>query len=361
MEQRSDLISSLPNEILHHIISKISFKQTIQISTLSTSWMSLMTPIRAKIDHNHFQTDKVNLIIQSFVKSRETLKLYLDSDEQLFAIVTKGSHGDLHLNFSNHKNLFPRKFSMILKQSTFFRPSFSSVTILHLRSVSDVVRNLVSDLFSSFRVLESLKIEKCDGLEDIEIRGNECLKNFEMVDCSDIVRVVLSARNLESFSYRGVFAIIQLMDVLNLVDFRLDLRDGLGDNNNAFDCEDVLSLLCSVKDVEVLRVSSWLLEALCSAGVIFNMLDFQLSKLKYLRCVCSKISTKTRDSVACFLNITPSLEELFVEIFCLGTLRGRLNGHRDPKPTHLKKEFDPAVEPLISLISLILSTIPSPR
>ncbi|KAK6146948.1 hypothetical protein DH2020_017860 [Rehmannia glutinosa] len=219
-----------------------------------------MTPIRAKIDHNHFQVEKVNLIIQSFVKSRETLKLYLDSDEQLFAIVTKGSHGDVHFNFSNHKNLVPRKFNMILKQSTFFSPSFSSVTILHLRSVSDVVRNMVTDLFSSFRVLESLKIEKCDGLEDIEIRGNECLKNFEMVDCSDIVRVVLSARNLESFSYRGVFAIIQLMDVLNLVDFRLDLRDGLGDNNNAFDCEDVLSLLCSVKDVEVLRVSSWLLE-----------------------------------------------------------------------------------------------------
>ncbi|KAI3473227.1 hypothetical protein Pfo_030519 [Paulownia fortunei] len=321
MEERPDLISSLPDEILQSIISMISFKEAIQSSTLSTSWRSLMRPFHVNIEHDWVQSntqeakEKLKEIIESLVKSGDSfqaLKLYLDSYDELFAVGTKGAHGELHLDFSGHKKLVPCNFSMILEQSSFTCPSFSSVKILHLRSVSHLVGNLVNDLCSTCQFLESLKLERCCGLENLDIKSNRCLKNFEMADCPNIVRVVLSAQNLKSFSYRGVYPIIQLIDIPNLVDVTLNLRDGLG--NNTFDCEDALSLLSSVKDVEIFTVSSWLLEALCSAGVIFSRLDFQFSKLKYLWCVCSKISSKMRDSFACFLNITPSLEELVVEI-----------------------------------------------
>lgn len=56
------------------------------------------------------------------------------------------------------------------------------------------------------------------------------------------------------------------------------------------------------------------MQAFCCGGVIFNKLDFQFSKLKELKLICSKISSKTRDSCACFLHITPSLEELFLKV-----------------------------------------------
>lgn len=227
-----------------------------------------MSPFRVNIEHDWVQSncheakEKLKQIIESFVKSGESfqaLKLYLDSCDEAFAFGTKGAHGELHLDFSGHKQLLLCNFSMILEQSSFIRPSFSSVKILHLRSVSHLVGNMVNDLCSSCLILESLKLEKCPGLENLDIKSSTSLKSFEMADCPNIVRVqVLSAHNLNSFSYQGVFPFIQLLDVPNLADFTLNLRDGLG--NNTFDCEDALSLLSSVKDIEILTVSSWLLE-----------------------------------------------------------------------------------------------------
>ncbi|GFP98340.1 diaminopimelate epimerase chloroplastic [Phtheirospermum japonicum] len=307
----SDLISSLPDEILHHIISSIPFKQAVQTITLSTSWRRLITsPARLKIE----ATEKMltNPIIESFVTSGSIFQLYVDLHDEPFVIVTNGPHGELHLNFSEHKQfLVTCNFNMILGKHS-FSPSFASIKMLHLRSVHHLEGNLVNDLFSRCQFLESLEIAKCHGLENLEIEANACLENFELVDCPNIAKINLSAKNLKTFTYRGAFPIIELVNFPNLVDVRLDLRDGLG--NNTFDCEDALSLLFSIKDVEILRVSGWLLEALCCAGVIFRMLDFKFGKLKHLGCVCSEISSKMRDSLACFLNVTPSLEELFVEV-----------------------------------------------
>ncbi|PIN15060.1 hypothetical protein CDL12_12291 [Handroanthus impetiginosus] len=320
MEENLDLITSLPNEILKHIISMISFKEAVQTSTLSTSWRSLFSVLSVNIEQDLGQANttqaknKLEEIIKAFLQSGESLKLYLSLCNQPFAIATKGAHGELHLDFSVQKQLekVPSNLSMILEQSSFSCPAFAYVKILQLKSVPNLVGNLVNDLFSSCQNLESLKLEKCFGLENLEIKTNGFLKSFEIADCRNIVRVEISAENLNFFSYEGAYAIIQLIEVPNLVDFALNLRDGSG--NNAFDCEDALALLCSVKDVEILTMSSWLLEALCSSGVIFNQLDFQFNNLKELWCVCPKISSKIRDSLACFLNVTPSLEQLFVKI-----------------------------------------------
>lgn len=69
------------------------------------------------------------------------------------------------------------------------------------------------------------------------------------------------------------------------------------------------------------------LQALCSGGVIFSSLGFQFSKLKKLRCICSTISSKTRDSLACFLNITPSLEGLSLQVSTFVTTSRTLSYH----------------------------------
>ncbi|KAL0338350.1 UNVERIFIED_CONTAM: hypothetical protein Sangu_1357100 [Sesamum angustifolium] len=286
MEERPDLISSLPDDILKNIMSMISFKEAIQSTTLSTSWRGLMSPYSVKVERNLVRSDALESkrILESFLGSRESfrsLKLYLDLCDWDFAVCTRGAHGELHLDFSGQKELVPCTFGLVLDHSSCIGPRFSSVRNLHLRSVSHLVGNLVGDLFSSCRILETLKLEKCRGLKNLDIKSNSCLQNLEIADCPNIATITISAENLKSFS---------------------------------FDCEEVLSLLSSVKDVEILTVSGWLIEVLCSAGVIFSGLDFKFSKLKEFRCVCSKISSKTRDSLACFLNATPSLEELFVKI-----------------------------------------------
>lgn len=285
-----------------------------------------MSPSRVNIERDEAKDDviTINQVIESLSKSGhsfQTLNLHLGSysDVAAFAVCTKGVHGELHLDFSGH-NQFPlppnSSFSLILDQiSSLCRPSFSYIKILHLRSVSHLVGGMVSDLCSSCSTLESLKLEKCDGLESVEVKyfgKSSLIKNLEIADCANIVGIVVSADSLNSFSYKGVFPLVQLLNVPNLVDVALDFGGGLG--RNSFDCEDALSLLSSIKDIEILTVSSWFVEAFCCGGVIFNKLDFQFSKLKELKLICSKISSKTRDSCACFLHITPSLEELFLKI-----------------------------------------------
>lgn len=226
-----------------------------------------MSPSRVNIERDEAKDDviTINQVIESLSKF-QTLNLHLGSysDVAAFAVCTKGVHGELHLDFSGH-NQFPlppnSSFSLILDQiSSLCRPSFSYIKILHLRSVSHLVGGMVSDLCSSCSTLESLKLEKCDGLESVEVKyfSKSSLKNLEIADCANIVGIVVSADNLNSFSYKGVFPLVQLLNVPNLVDVALDFGGGLG--RNSFDCEDALSLLSSIKDIEILTVSSWFIE-----------------------------------------------------------------------------------------------------
>ncbi|KAL2554494.1 F-box protein [Forsythia ovata] len=323
VEERPDLISNLPEEILQLIISMIPFKEAIQKIMVSTAWRSLMNPFQENLEFDWMQStnlesrEKIMKSIGSFLKScqnsPQTLKLYLQStlgnNDQLFGICAKGSHGEFHLDFSLQKEQVPCNFDLILEPGC---SSFSSIRRLYLRSVSHFSGSLVVDLFAGCQFLETLKLEKCIGLQNIDIRSHNHLKNLVIVDCPNIISITISAPNLESFSYQGVLSSIRLNYIQHLVDFTLNLRDGLG--HNSFDCEDVISLITSLKDVENLTISGWLIELLCSAGVIFERLGFQFDKLRELYIIDPKISRKMHDSFACFLNITPFLEKLFVEV-----------------------------------------------
>ena len=55
-------------------------------------------------------------------------------------------------------------------------------------------------------------------------------------------------------------------------------------------------------------------KCLCLAGVIFNKLDFQFNKLKELWWKGSSMDREKRDSMSCFLKITPSLERLCIDV-----------------------------------------------
>lgn len=255
MEENLDLISSLPAEILHHIIARVSFKEAVRCSALSTSWRNLMSPTRAHFDTQEQLKRRIGSLAKSGVNFQK-MKLHLRSsdDAAAFAVCTKGVNAELHLLFSE-RGRFSVNFSLTFR---FNGSGFSHIKILHLRSISSLAGETVSDLCSSFSSLESLRIEKCGGLESIDVESSQSLKNFEMADCSDIVRVSVSAQNLESFTYKGVFALLQFLSVPNLVSASLDFRDGLG--KNGFDCEEFLSLLSSLKDIETLILSSCFIE-----------------------------------------------------------------------------------------------------
>ncbi|KAA8518859.1 hypothetical protein F0562_016367 [Nyssa sinensis] len=337
MEAGPDFISSLPCEIQQQIVSLIPLKEAVKTSILSSAWRRLWSPFQVELDFdsNHVTSDgasgKLMQAMADFLKSchsPEVWKFCLSTSEKekdqcsrmkngLVFFATKGVEKELYLDFSGGKQM-TCNFSLILKQSCpipckhpIDTYSFSSLKTLHLRSVNQLSNNLVSSFFSNCWLLENLKLENCTGLQSIDIDANNNLQSFKIIDCPNMVRITLSALNLKSFWYQGALAQIQLKSSPHL-DVILNLREGLG--HNEFDCEDVLSLLASLKDIEILAISGWILEWLCTAGVIFGRLAFQFSNLKELCWIGSLIDKPKRDSLASFLNILPSLEKLFVNI-----------------------------------------------
>ncbi|KAL6987870.1 hypothetical protein U1Q18_013616 [Sarracenia purpurea var. burkii] len=146
---------------------------------------------------------------------------------------------------------------------------FSSLRTLHLILVNRLAGDLVSALFFSSPLLESLKLEKCTGIQHINVKASNSLKSFTVEDCPNTASIAISAPNLESF------------------------RNGF--ENNEFDCENGLDLLASLKDIEILTISGWFLEWLWESGVIFERLRFQFNKLKQLYWFDSFMNKMKRD------------------------------------------------------------------
>ncbi|KAK9290679.1 hypothetical protein L1049_008853 [Liquidambar formosana] len=338
-EGKLDLISSLPYEILRKIVSFLPLKQAVRTSVLSTAWRRHWAPFCVNLELNsgqitsHEASEEVTKVMGTFLRSYENseqLKFslcfpdesengYSKKKDELIVLATKGVQKELHLGFSEGQGVtsdFQLNLKPICPNFRNHHPTqtvgFSSLKTLHLQSVTHLAKNLVSTFFSNFHLLESLNLEKCPELQGVNVEANDCLQRLVVADCPNMVSITVSAPNLKSFWYQGVLPQIRLNCVPNLVNVRLNLRDGLGQSE--FDCEEILSLLASLKDVEILTISGWLLEWLCSAGVIFRRLEFQFNKLKELRWIDSIIDKHKRDSLACFLNISPFLEQLSVDI-----------------------------------------------
>ncbi|KAF8042383.1 hypothetical protein BT93_A0878 [Corymbia citriodora subsp. variegata] len=323
-QEHVDLISNLPQDTLRRINSFLPLEEAVRTSLLSTRWRSLWSPTMvihftagdsptAAVDAVKDSLEAVGALLGSY-NSPEMHKLCFQFPEGDVTIVaTKGVNKELHLNFSRSlkEDKCCYQLKMELGNTTPINiTNLSTLRTLHLQSVASVTKDFTSSLLTNCRLLQSLKIKKCEGLKRIEIENIESLRSLMIVDCMDIENVTVSATGLKSFVYKGLLTQIHVKNALNLVDVVLDLEGAFG--NSDLDCEEVLSVLSSLNEVETLTTSGWLLEWLCSAGVIFGRLEFQFYKLKQLRWIDSLMDNPKRDSLACFLNICPALETLFI-------------------------------------------------
>ncbi|KAI3470023.1 hypothetical protein Pfo_026686 [Paulownia fortunei] len=325
-----NLISRLPEEVLLHVVSFLPLKEAVKTSVLSTSWRALWRPYIVNVE---LDSDQIMQVIGKFLQSYETpelLRLFYripDDDSSYKAqkmkeepdiLAAKGVDKELYLDFSNDEQT---KEAYILKLKAISgsyskHPSnvatFASLKTLHLKSVTHIDKEFLSVLFSNSECLECLKLEECYGLRCLDVTAGGSLENVMVLGCPDMAEILISSCNLKSFTYRGVLPQINTKNSPNLIDVTLDMTEGLGQNE--FDCEELLSLLASLRNVETLNITGWLLAWLCSAGVIFQRLDFRFSMLKQLHISEPCMNRSRLDSLACFLDICPSLEKLYIKI-----------------------------------------------
>ncbi|KAL6958943.1 hypothetical protein U1Q18_040289 [Sarracenia purpurea var. burkii] len=297
-ERQKSIVDSLPPEILRRIVFLIPLKEAVRTSILSTAWRNLCTPFQLEfyLDSNQTTGDdeadtKINQIVNELLKScgyPELWKFRLGSfhdnkkeDGDLIFSAAKGPGKELHLDFSGGEKqtnqTIMADFNLILEPSgarccesfpADQMANFSSLRTLHLISVNRLAGDLVSALFFSCPLLESLKLEKCTGIQHINVKASNSLKAFAMADCPNTASIAISAPNLESFRYRGALPLIQIKRCPRLVDVTLNLRNGF--ENNEFDCENGLDLLASLKDIEILTISGWFLEV-CSLAPCIDL------------------------------------------------------------------------------------------
>nr|XP_043623673.1 F-box/LRR-repeat protein At3g26922-like [Erigeron canadensis] len=326
--ENSVSISSIPYEVLYQIVSLIPLKEAARTIILSSAWKHLWTPIQVSLNINSDQItsqesgQQMNEIISSFLKTYENsyqiLNLsYLEPNslckEALLLKAIKGVEKELYINF--HGENAAKLFGLTIELPLCENEHFFSLKTLHLRSITGIAESFLPSLFSSCRNLESLSLEKCNVLQDVELKAHDLLQKFSVLDCEKIKHInVSSAPNLKSFVYQGPLVKVLVKDAPKLCDVTLNMKgtSALCDSNE-FNSEDLVHLLASFKDVETLTLSGWLLEWLCTR-ITFDELEFKFEKLKELSWIDCCMNTQKRDSLASFLNITPLLENLFIKI-----------------------------------------------
>ncbi|KAA8539422.1 hypothetical protein F0562_026114 [Nyssa sinensis] len=327
-EEKDDLISKLPDDILCPIILHLPFKSAVQTSIFSKRWRNLWK--KALALHGTIQdTEKV---ITAFLDSTNELDepsnprgLVYHFGQGSSLLATVKDNTELHLDFFNEEQGIPENFDWRLRLHSpnlngepiiFYR---LSIRILHLSSVSNLTKEAVSSIISYFLLLESLEISKCKGLQALSILANTELRSLTILDCPQLNDIFIVPYNLQTLRFRGLLPQFSLMYGLSFVDANamLDFRGGPG--YNPFSCHNLLNFLLALSKVKLLTMCGWpfqvpIPEWLLLAGFIQDPEDFMFSNLKELWWIDSSMEEYNIDVLVSFLKTCPALERLCITI-----------------------------------------------
>ncbi|KAK8579373.1 hypothetical protein V6N12_069699 [Hibiscus sabdariffa] len=346
LQRNEDIISSMHDDILSHVISFLPFKSAVQTSFLSTRWKDVW---KRNFPEREGTIDEAFAAISTFLL-HGCCDLY--SEQQPKSdwgfIFNLGKHGfitvaaepntALQLDFSNVKHEFPWRFDLFLD---IYGPSYSTwshhkpsslpvnVKTLHLKSVSRTFSEAVSSMMTDFKFLESLTIENCQGLRSLKLDAgsNSRLKKLTILDCQQLESLHLDVYSLRSLRFRGKLLLFERgysntdwfypwSGDFQLVDAMLDFRQG-SQCSNIGSCG-FQSFFCDYKDVKSLTLCGWIFEPLIypmlqlphipwSRGLKFN----RLVELWWIDYAKERLNS---DALISFLRHCPRLTRLYITI-----------------------------------------------
>ncbi|XVF23834.1 hypothetical protein REPUB_Repub13aG0073800 [Reevesia pubescens] len=340
-DNKVDIISFLPNDILCRIISFLPFESAVLTSLVSIRWKNLWkmglvkdgTKEEAVFDVLNF----VNNVLQLHEPSHNCC-LQLNFGQGNVLLVAISPKGILHLDFSAGKQESPRQFSLIFGRKRRIcyhnQPSLSTTFNLksvYLVSVNHVSTDMVSCLLSNIPCLESLGIARCNGLQSIQLEGNLQLQKSTVLDCLQLVSIRLHFNfyfNLKSFLYRGRDVSVKYYNEdplyycysddpsdaddspLDLEDAMLDFRQGpgyYGINKPGFRL-----ILQSIREVETLTLCRWVFkELICPELYLLDEGFYQLTELWWIDNSQEKYDI---NALISFLKLCPQLTRLYITI-----------------------------------------------
>ncbi|KAL4290939.1 hypothetical protein GQ457_14G023420 [Hibiscus cannabinus] len=314
-----DFISSLPDELLFHIISLLPFESAIQTIFLSTRWRFLWNLAVVQHGTKEDVPTAVSWFLNNFdehdpVRNTRRFRFRFCEFGLLSAIIAPNNK--LHLDFSGENMENPVHFGWQIElngsknlsheptPSTFFVKTLSLISVNHLSS------DAVSCMVSRFRLLENLEIVGCRGLESLSIDSDTKLLSLTIFDCPQLKSLHVRSYKLRALLFRGKFPWFWPEFHFNLANAMLDSRQGPG--YNTFKPCDFDRVLLTIKNAQVLTLCKWTFEALICPSLSCY---FQFYKLKELWWIDNYSNgTYDCDALITFLKLSPSLEQLFVTI-----------------------------------------------
>ncbi|KAL3638796.1 hypothetical protein CASFOL_016703 [Castilleja foliolosa] len=243
-----DIISKLPDDILHKILSSVDIKQAVQTSILSKRWRSLcysMPDLTFDFESPHFRNRKGMRFVTLYLSSRDdtssidkfTLKSKHMSTDPTFlgnCISYAISHGARHLDIDANCHPTPLRYlpdnlfvsetlrvlnikqytnSIVVPKQPFTIPNLKTLHLdsFEFRDDNNDPYRFPTEPFSGFPILEELTIRNCEvsGLIIRSTRLRVLEISFGQPLFSRQVKIErISAPVLSSFRYEGYVSLV---------------------------------------------------------------------------------------------------------------------------------------------------------